>query len=115
MTTDLESAFLHGKATEARQHVGQSLAALPGSVRHAVSPRAWTRRFPLPAVAATTLGVLFVALAVDHRLHRPPPVVGAVPKRPRRSRARPVFHSLVRRFLIGPLKAALFAQLRGLI
>ncbi|HWC90819.1 MAG TPA: hypothetical protein VG433_14215, partial [Pirellulales bacterium] len=98
--------------------LSHSLAALPQNLGRALCPLAWTARFPWGATGAVALGAFGVALALDRRLNRAasprwnPPIRSRV-ARPRR--ARRLVHGAVRRWVIRPLRAALYARLYGLL
>ncbi|HEX4148075.1 MAG TPA: hypothetical protein VHY20_03765, partial [Pirellulales bacterium] len=95
---------------------------------HAISPRAWTSRFPWLAIGATVVGVFSLAVALQNRLARRAAArsraemyaaearLGAARYAPRRSshKAARLARGFLRRMVVGPLRAALMAQLRGM-
>ncbi|HEY5314763.1 MAG TPA: hypothetical protein VIK18_19670 [Pirellulales bacterium] len=114
---DPEAIFLAGQAGDARDRLTHSLNELPQNLGRALCPLAWTARFPWAATGTVALGALVLALAVGRRLGRgahPRPMCLVRPK-PRRRRARRLVHGAVRRWVIRPMRAALYARLYGLL
>jgi len=118
-----EAVFLNARASQARQQLGGSLAALPRSLERAVSPRAWTVRFPWATTGATVLGVFGLAVALQHRMASPGAAASQRSKRPTATSC-PVRQAgiktarLARRalhqFVVRPLKAAVMARMQGM-
>lgn len=115
-----ENAFLQNQSREARDGLEHALGTLPRNVRYAVSPRAWTARYPWAGVSAVLLATVGGVVVVDRMLARrehPPPVLEpAPPGRPKR-RSRSGFAKLLRwplrQFVIKPMRAAVIGQLSG--
>ncbi|HEX3655277.1 MAG TPA: hypothetical protein VHV55_05715 [Pirellulales bacterium] len=115
---DPEAVFLEGQACEARDRLSHSLAALPQNLGRALCPLAWTARFPWAATGAVALGAFGLALAIDRRLNRtadPRSTVQIRPRVARPRRARRFVSGAMRRWVIRPLQAALYARLYGLL
>jgi len=115
--SDLETAFLKGQAGEARERLSDSLGALPQNLGQALCLAAWTKRFPWAATGVTALGAFAVAVMIERRLNRPacPPAMDRVrPRVSRRRRAGRLVRGALRRWVVRPLRAALYARLYGL-
>jgi hypothetical protein len=123
-----ESVFLKARARQARDQLSGSLAALPRSLEHAISPRAWTARYPWAAMGTAVLGMFSLAVLLQRwQVRREADALdAAVRKTLKRSAAasRPVrgaggrvaeyARSALRTFVLQPLKIAAMAHLRGL-